>query len=106
MRETDRYYVDKTPLIRNLIEQGDHGFPSRPQRFGKSLLLDTLKGLFEGREQLFRGLDIHAHWDLPVTNPELRLSFDRAYSRPEDFERSILVQLQEIKRNAGLPPST
>ena len=46
LRETGSYYVDKTPLIRQLIEQGDHYFLSRPRRFGKSLLLDTLRSLF------------------------------------------------------------
>ncbi len=59
LRQTDSYYVDKTPLIRDLIERGDHWFLSRPRRFGKSLLVDTLKALFAGQEDLFRGLDIH-----------------------------------------------
>ena len=63
LRETDSYYVDKTPLIRDLIDRSDHCFLSRPRRFGKSLLLDTLRSLFEGREELFRGLDIHEHWN-------------------------------------------
>jgi len=46
------YYVDKTPHARRLVGEGTHYFPSRPQRFGKSLLLDTLKELFEvGRAQ-------------------------------------------------------
>ena len=58
LRNTDSYYVDKTPLIRDLIAQGDYWFLSRPRRFGKSLLVSTLKALFEGREELFNGLDI------------------------------------------------
>ncbi|MCY4196759.1 MAG: AAA family ATPase, partial [Rhodobacteraceae bacterium] len=48
LRKTDSYYVDKTPLIRDLIDRGDHWFLSRPRRFGKSLLVDTLKALFTG----------------------------------------------------------
>ncbi|MCY4314994.1 MAG: AAA family ATPase, partial [Roseovarius sp.] len=48
LRSTGSYYVDKTPLIRDLIERGDHWFLSRPRRFGKSLLISTLKALFEG----------------------------------------------------------
>ena len=43
------YYIDKTDLALSLIKQGKHYFLSRPRRFGKSLLLDTLKELFEGR---------------------------------------------------------
>ena len=102
LRETDSYYVDKTPLIRELVDQSDYYFLSRPRRFGKSLLLDTLKSLFEGHEELFRGLDIHGHWDWSTRHPVVRLSFDGKYNDPEDLERSILTQLEVIERNASL----
>jgi len=102
LRETDSYYVDKTLLIRDLIAQGDHWFLSRPRRFGKSLLVDTIKALFEGREDLFEGLDIHRHWDWSVAHPVVRLSFDGKCTEPEDIERNILAQLDVIERNAGL----
>ena len=102
LRETDCYYVDKTPLIRDLVERSDHCFLSRPRRFGKSLLLDTLRSLFECREALFRGLDIHGHWDWSAPHPVVRLSFDGKYNDPGDLERSILTQLDVIERNAGL----
>ena len=62
VREADCYYVDKTAFIGRLVEEGTHYFLSRPRRFGKSLLLDTLKELFEGNEALFAGLDIHDKW--------------------------------------------
>jgi hypothetical protein len=55
IREDDCYYVDKTGFALRLIEGGTHYFLSRPRRFGKSLLLDTLAELFEGNEPLFRG---------------------------------------------------
>ncbi|MCY4051425.1 MAG: AAA family ATPase, partial [Gammaproteobacteria bacterium] len=42
LREKGCYYVDKTPLIRQMIEEGDFYFLSRPRRFGKSLLVSTL----------------------------------------------------------------
>ena len=102
LRETDCYYVDKTPLIRDLVERSDHCFLSRPRRFGKSLLLDTLRSLFECREDLFRGLDIHGHWDWSAPHPVVRLSFDGKYDDPQDLERSILTQIDVIERNAGL----
>lgn len=63
LRETDSCYVDKTPVIRKLIDQSDYCFLSQSRRFGKSLLLDTLRSLFESHEKLFRDLDIHDHWD-------------------------------------------
>ncbi len=104
LRQTDSYYVDKTPLIRDLIERGDHYFLSRPRRFGKSLLVDTLRALFAGQEALFRGLAIHDHWDWSVTHPVLRLSFDRKYEEPEDIERNVANQLGLIEHAAGLDP--
>ena len=63
IREEGHYYADKTPHIERLVEQGKHYFLSRPRRFGKSLLLDTIKELFEGSEELFRGLRVHGRWD-------------------------------------------
>ncbi len=105
IREEDFYYVDKTPLIRELVEQGRFYFLSRPRRFGKSLLVDTLQELFEGSEELFRGLDIHGHWDWSVKNPVVRLSFGGKYNEPGDVERSVLNQLTIIERNAGLSPA-
>ena len=41
VREEDCYYVDKTPYIARLLDEGKHYFLSRPRRFGKSLFLDT-----------------------------------------------------------------
>ncbi len=106
IRSEDFYYVDKTPLIRRLADEGRHYFLSRPRRFGKSLLLDTIKALFEGQEALFRGLAIHDHWDWSVTHPVVRLSFGRKYDRPEDVERNIANQLGLIEHAAGLEPLT
>ncbi len=104
LRETDSYYVDKTPLIRDLVGRGDHWFLSRPRRFGKSLLVDTIGALFEGREALFRGLDIHRHWDWTASHPVVRLSFGGKYGEPEDVRRSVLTQLELIGHSAGLDP--
>ena len=106
IREIDGYYVDKTSLIRRLVDEGRFYFLSRPRRFGKSLLLDTLRTLFDGHEELFRGLDIHGHWDWSTSNPVLRLSFGGKYNDPEDLERSIINQLRIIEHAAGLDAVT
>ncbi|MDR2140847.1 MAG: AAA family ATPase, partial [Deltaproteobacteria bacterium] len=50
-------YVDKTDLLFELI-RGKQRFLSRPRRFGKSLLLDTLDAVFRGQAELFAGLKI------------------------------------------------
>ena len=75
IREDDCYYVDKTGFIRQLIAAGSQYFLSRPRRFGKSLLIDTIAEVFAGNEPLFRGLEIHPHWDWSVRFPVIRLSF-------------------------------
>lgn len=51
-------YVDKTALIGSMVREGAYYFLSRPRRFGKSLLVSTMQAYFEGRRNLFQGLDI------------------------------------------------
>ncbi len=58
LRKDDCVYIDKSEIAFNLVNQGTYYFLSRPRRFGKSLFLDTLKCLFEGQKELFKGLYI------------------------------------------------
>lgn len=58
LREDGYIYVDKTGYIANLIKEGNCYFLSRPRRFGKSLLLSTIEAFFQGRKDLFEGLEI------------------------------------------------
>ena len=51
-------YVDKTDMVYSLVKEGTIYFLSRPRRFGKSLLVSTLKNYFLGRKELFKGLKI------------------------------------------------
>ncbi len=51
-------YVDKTALVYDLVTNGNIYFLCRPRRFGKSLLVSTLKCYFEGKKDLFNGLAI------------------------------------------------
>ena len=60
MIRDDYLYVDKTRTIYELIEAKRFYFLSRPRRFGKSLLVSTLKSLFLGQRELFKGLWIEA----------------------------------------------
>ncbi len=105
LRETGSYYVDKTSLIRRLVEQGEYYFLSRPRRFGKSLLLDTLASLFEGQESLFRGLAIHPHWDWSSPHPVVRLSFGGKYNQPGEIEGDIIEQLEGVECEYDLAPA-
>ena len=58
IREDGYVYVDKTALIYNLVTTGKIYLLSRPRRFGKSLLVSTLKNYFLGKKELFKGLAI------------------------------------------------
>lgn len=60
IREDGYVYVDKTALIYDMVSSGKIYFLSRPRRFGKSLLVSTLKYYYEGDKQLFSGLAIDA----------------------------------------------
>ncbi len=58
IREDGYGYVDKTDLIYEMTHSGVYQFLSRPRRFGKSVLCDTLRCYYEGRRELFEGLKI------------------------------------------------
>ena len=94
LRERDCYYVDKTAYIEQLWNSGDCYFLSRPRRFGKSLFVDTLKEVFEGNKELFRGLHIHDRWDWSVRHPVVRLSFGSGnFKDPQQVSSSVMLQL-------------
>ena len=101
----DCYYVDKTDHARRLVERGKYYFLSRPRRFGKTLLVDTLQELFEGSEKLFRGLAVHGKWDWSARNPVVRLSFGgRNFVVPDRVQATVERQLAATERRAGLEP--
>ena len=53
--EGDYVYADKTKYVYDLINDASYYFLSRPRRFGKSLLLDTIAEAFKGNKELFKG---------------------------------------------------
>ncbi len=103
IREDDCYYVDKTPQILRLIEEGTHYFLSRPRRFGKSLLIDTIAELFEGNRALFMGLHAERHWDWSRRFAVIRISFGQGvlHSRTE-LDEKIRELLAAESRRHGL----
>lgn len=55
LRNEGYVYIDKTPLIWKMVNEGCYYFLSRPRRFGKSLLISTIQTFFEGKKQYFDG---------------------------------------------------
>ncbi|AJF08077.1 hypothetical protein GSUB_14780 [Geoalkalibacter subterraneus] len=102
IREDDYAYVDKTPLVHTLIEEGNYYFLARPRRFGKSLLISTLQALFEGRKELFTGLDIEDKWDWGIQYPVIKISFGGVARSLEDMKQDVGNILEENQRRLGL----
>ncbi len=103
IREDNHYYVDKTPLIFKLLEDGTHYFLSRPRRFGKSLLIDTIGELFAGKQSLFQGLFIHDIWDWSVNYPVIRLSFGGGVVQNRlDLDNKIQELLSIVQKELGV----
>ncbi len=103
IREDGCHYVDKTPHIKRLVDSGKHYFLSRPRRFGKSLLLDTIQELFEGSEPLFRDLHIHSRWNWDAPHPVVRLDFGGGrFNTTERLRGNVLNQLRAQAREAGV----
>ena len=103
IREEGFYYVDKTAHVRRLVADGSRYFLARPRRFGKSLLVDTLKELFEGDESLFEGLAVHDCWDWSISRPVLRLSFGGGlFAEPGRLHANVMAQLDAVEREAGV----
>ncbi len=103
IREGGHYYVDKTAALPRLVDEGKHYFLSRPRRFGKSLLVDTLKELFEGNQPLFAGLAVHDRWDWTARHPVVRLDFSAGdFTDPAALPANVDDQLAAAERRAGV----
>ncbi len=103
MRSEPFVYVDKTEFIWQLIDGGRYYFLSRPRRFGKSLLVDTLRCLFEGRRELFAGLWIDDRWDWEVRYPVLKLSLGGGVLTDQaDLQHYLHRLLTDHERELGV----
>ena len=69
-------YVDKTALIYRLVTEGSIYFLSRPRRFGKSLLVSTLKAYYQGKKELFKGLAIDSLEKEWAQHPVFHIDFN------------------------------
>jgi hypothetical protein len=87
-------YADKTQYIYDLINNAKCYFLSRPRRFGKSLLLDTIKEVFGGDKELFKGLWIYDSDHEFAKHPVIRFDMSNiANETPEILKESIMACL-------------
>ena len=101
IREGNYIYVDKTRLVYEMT-RGKYVFLSRPRRFGKSLLLTTVEAYFEGRRELFEGLDMERLEKEWLRHPVLLLNL-AAYNPDSEgsLESIISGTLNEWERIYG-----
>ncbi len=85
--------MDKTDYIYNMVTNGNYYFLSRPRRFGKTLLVDTLKKLFEGRKELFEGLWIYERWNWEERNPVIRVDFSSGEIKSSEVLEELIFSL-------------
>ena len=96
-------YVDKTVYIYNLLNDAKYYFLSRPRRFGKSLLLDTIAEVFNGNGELFKGLYIHDSGYAFPRHPVLRLDMSSiANKSPDALEESLSTALRMRAAEEGI----
>ena len=85
-------YVDKTDLVYSLVKEGKIYNLSRPRRFGKSLLVSTLKNYFLGRKELFKGLKIDTLEKDWKVYPVFHLDFNGTdFTLPGELEESSAI---------------
>ncbi len=99
----DYLYVDKTEHIYHLIKQGRLYFLSRPRRFGKSLLISTLKQIFLSNKQLFAELWIAKSDYAWEPSPVIHLDFSSISHKDADsFKADLIWILEQVAHGASL----
>ena len=104
IRERGSVYVDKTEYVWKMVStDAVNFFLSRPRRFGKSLLVDTLRCYFEGRKELFEGLYIYDKETEWKKYPVIRLDLSNGkYYEKERVHPTINVILEQQEKKFGI----
>ena len=107
LRSNGFVYVDKTALVYELTKSEGVYFLSRPRRFGKSLLVSTIKYYFEGRRDLFKGLKIEnleTKWE---PYPVFEIDFNGSnYTEADALEQTLNGYVTKWEKQYGVEPAT
>ena len=105
IRKEGYLYVDKTDIIWQLANRNKtYNYLSRPRRFGKSVLVDTLEAYFLGKKELFEGLKVmqlETEW---VKRPVIRLDMSRAGAEPETLRSYLNNIFRQYEGEYSLVP--
>ena len=105
IRKDGYLYVDKTDIIWRLANTDNtYNYLSRPRRFGKSLLVDTLEAYYLGKKELFEGLrimELEKEW---VKRPVVRLDMSRAGAAPDTLRSYLDNAFDHLEKEYGITP--
>ena len=105
IRKDGYLYVDKTDIIWQLANRNKtYNYLSRPRRFGKSVLVDTLEAYFMGKKELFEGLKIMQMETEWVKRPVIRLDMSRAGAEPETLRSYLNNIFRQYEKEYSLVP--
>ena len=105
IRKEGYLYVDKTDIIWQLANRNKtYHYLSRPRRFGKSVLVDTLEAYFLGKKELFEGLKIMQMETEWVKRPVIRLDMSRAGAEPETLRSYLNNIFRQYEKVYSLVP--
>ena len=104
IRRNDNLYIDKTEYVYRITHtDGKYFFLCRPRRFGKSLLVSTIKSYFEGKRELFEGLAIEKLEKEWKEYPVLLFSFAGGkHMEKEQLQRYLLYILKKNEERFGI----
>ena len=99
IRKENYVYVDKSDLVWKLANnEKTYNYLSRPRRFGKSVLVDTLQAYFEGKKELFEGLkimDLEKNW---TCRPVIRLDMSRGGAEADSVRSYLNIRFNEYEK--------
>ena len=106
IRKGGYLYVDKTDIIWQLANRNKtYNYLSRPRRFGKSVLVDTLEAYFMGKKELFEGLKIMQMETEWVKRPVIRLDMSRAGAEPDTLRSYLNNIFRQYEEEYSLVPA-
>ena len=105
IRKEGYLYVDKSDLVWTLVNMGKkYNYLSRPRRFGKSVLVDTLQAYFDGKKELFEGLkiiDLEKNW---TCRPVIRLDMSRGGASAETLRSYLNIRFRQYEEQYDITP--
>lgn len=99
IRKGGYVYVDKTDIVWQLANRSQtYNYLSRPRRFGKSILVDTLEAYFLGKKELFEGLKIMGLEKDWVKRPVIRLDMSAAGASADTLKSYLDIVFKEYEK--------